>query len=82
MCMKFTIVKFVLIVRFCLFQRLVSVGLDGHATINVWDWRKGKIMSTVRGHSDRVSSILYFHFYLYSIISLSDTYIIQNGVCI
>ena len=36
-------------------QRLVSVGLDGHATINVWDWKKGKIIATVRGHSDRVS---------------------------
>ena len=31
------------------------MGLDGHATINVWDWRKGKIIATVRGHSDRVS---------------------------
>ena len=38
-------------------QRLVSVGLDGHATINVWDWKKGKIIATVRGHSDRVSFI-------------------------
>lgn len=39
-----------------LFQRVVSVGLDQHATINVWDWRKGKILATVRGHSDRVST--------------------------
>ena len=30
------------------------MGLDGHATINVWDWRKGKVIATVRGHSDRV----------------------------
>lgn len=36
------------------FQRLVSVGLDTHATINVWDWKRGKILATVRGHSDRV----------------------------
>lgn len=36
------------------FQRLVSVGLDTHATINVWDWRKGKVIATTRGHSDRV----------------------------
>lgn len=35
-------------------QRLVSVGLDQNSTINVWDWRKAKIISTVRGHSDRV----------------------------
>lgn len=39
-----------------IFQRVVSVGLDQHATINVWDWRKGKILATVRGHSDRVST--------------------------
>ena len=36
-------------------QRLVSVGMDQHATINVWDWKKGKIIATARGHSDKVS---------------------------
>ena len=35
-------------------QRLVSVGLDQQSTINVWDWRRGKILATARGHSDRV----------------------------
>ena len=38
-------------------QRLVSVGLDQHATVNVWDWRKGKILATARGHSDRVCAL-------------------------
>ena len=33
---------------------MVSVGLDQHSTINVWDWKKGKVLATVRGHSDRV----------------------------
>jgi len=44
-----------LVTWFVIFQRLVSVGLDTHATINVWDWKKGKVIATVRGHSDRVS---------------------------
>jgi len=35
----------------------VSVGLDQHSTINVWDWRKGKILASVRGHSDRVRAV-------------------------
>ena len=33
---------------------MVSVGLDQHSTINVWDWKRGKVLATVRGHSDRV----------------------------
>lgn len=36
---------------------MVSVGLDTHFTINVWEWRKGKILATVRGHSDRIMDI-------------------------
>ncbi|XP_077993248.1 echinoderm microtubule-associated protein-like 6 [Glandiceps talaboti] len=39
--------------------RLVSVGLDNHHIINVWDWKKGKVLATVRGHSDRVFDIQY-----------------------
>ena len=37
-------------------QQLSSVGLDQHSTLNVWNWKKGQIISTIRGHSDRVSS--------------------------
>lgn len=37
-------------------QRLVSVGMDQHATINVWDWKRGKIIATARGHSDKVTA--------------------------
>ena len=28
--------------------------MDNHATINVWDWRKGKLLASVRGHTDKV----------------------------
>jgi WD40 repeat protein len=33
--------------------------MDAHSTINVWDWKKGKILSTTRGHSDKVTSYFY-----------------------
>ncbi|PAA85883.1 hypothetical protein BOX15_Mlig016715g1 [Macrostomum lignano] len=35
-------------------ELLVSIGLDPVATITVWNWQKGKIVSTNRGHTDRV----------------------------
>ncbi|XP_064621338.1 echinoderm microtubule-associated protein-like 6 [Lineus longissimus] len=38
-------------------MRLVSVGLDQKCTINVWDWRKGKIIATTIGHTDRVFDV-------------------------
>ncbi|XP_033122529.1 echinoderm microtubule-associated protein-like 6 [Anneissia japonica] len=34
--------------------QLVSVGLDPNNIINVWDWKKGKILATVKGHTDRI----------------------------
>ena len=37
-------------------QLLVSVGLEDYHLIAVWDWRKGRVLATVRGHTDRVSS--------------------------
>lgn len=37
-------------------QLLVSVGLEDYHLIGVWDWRKGRVLATVRGHTDRVSS--------------------------
>ena len=36
-------------------QLLASVGLDDNHSLNVWDWRKGKVVASTRGHSDRVS---------------------------
>ena len=38
-------------------QFLASVGLDDYHTLNVWDWRKGKILSSTRGHSDRIFDV-------------------------
>ena len=37
----------------------MSVGLEDYHLIAVWDWRKGRVLASVRGHSDRVSRV--FH---------------------
>ena len=46
---------FGLIVILLLTQLLVSVGLEDYHLIAVWDWRKGRVLASVRGHTDRVS---------------------------
>ncbi|XP_012942464.1 echinoderm microtubule-associated protein-like 6 isoform X2 [Aplysia californica] len=38
-------------------NRLVSVGMDSASTINVWDWRRGKIISTVTAQVEKVFDI-------------------------
>ncbi|PFX18604.1 Echinoderm microtubule-associated protein-like 6 [Stylophora pistillata] len=36
---------------------LVSVGLEDYHLISVWDWRKGRALASVRGHTDRIFDI-------------------------
>uniref|UniRef100_A0A3B3IJQ9 EMAP like 6 n=1 Tax=Oryzias latipes TaxID=8090 RepID=A0A3B3IJQ9_ORYLA len=38
-------------------QRLASVGLDAKNTICVWDWRRGRVLATATGHSDRIFDV-------------------------
>ncbi|KAJ4919988.1 hypothetical protein JOQ06_006466, partial [Pogonophryne albipinna] len=38
-------------------QRLVSVGLDAKNTVCVWDWRRGRVLATTTGHSDRIFDV-------------------------
>ncbi|XP_072293600.1 echinoderm microtubule-associated protein-like 6 isoform X2 [Eucyclogobius newberryi] len=38
-------------------QRLASVGLDAKNTVCIWEWRRGKILATATGHSDRIFDI-------------------------
>lgn len=46
----------IIINTFWLFlQLLVSVGLEDYHLICVWNWKKGKILASTRGHTDRVS---------------------------
>ncbi|KAF2987776.1 hypothetical protein EK904_015188 [Melospiza melodia maxima] len=35
-------------------KRLASVGLDAKNTVCIWDWKRGKLLATATGHSDRV----------------------------
>lgn len=35
----------------------MSVGLDAKNTVCVWDWKKGRVLATATGHSDRVSPV-------------------------
>ncbi|CAM2111020.1 unnamed protein product [Caretta caretta] len=38
-------------------QCLASVGLDAKNTVCIWDWKKGKLLATATGHSDRIFDI-------------------------
>ncbi|XP_036071655.1 echinoderm microtubule-associated protein-like 6 isoform X3 [Oryzias melastigma] len=38
-------------------QRLASVGLDAKNTVCVWDWRRGRVLATATGHSDRIFDV-------------------------
>ncbi|XP_032883277.1 echinoderm microtubule-associated protein-like 5 isoform X3 [Amblyraja radiata] len=38
-------------------QRLVSIGLDSKNTICVWDWKKGRVLATTPGHTDRIFDV-------------------------
>ncbi|XP_038631944.1 echinoderm microtubule-associated protein-like 5 isoform X6 [Scyliorhinus canicula] len=38
-------------------QRLVSIGLDSKNTICVWDWKKGRVLATAAGHTDRIFDV-------------------------
>ncbi|XP_041352370.1 echinoderm microtubule-associated protein-like 6 isoform X2 [Gigantopelta aegis] len=62
-------------------HRLVSVGMDQHSTINVWDWRKGKIISTVRGHSDKVFDVQFNPFLPNTIVSCGVKHIKFWSLC-
>eukprot|EP01147_Barroeca_monosierra_P006723 gene6723-357_t len=40
-------------------KRLVSVGLDNDHTICLWDWAKGLVLASTRGHKDKIFSIAF-----------------------
>ena len=35
--------------------------MDDHHTLNVWDWRRGKVVGSARGHSDRIFDVQFKH---------------------
>lgn len=44
---------------FFFIKRLASVGLDAKNTVCIWDWRKGTLLASATGHSDRVRALWY-----------------------
>lgn len=38
-------------------KKLASVGLDDDHSIVVWDWKKGQMLATARGHKDKLFQI-------------------------
>ena len=38
---------------------MASIGIDRENTIKIWQWRRGKVLATVAGHSERVFDIHY-----------------------
>ncbi|CAF4372626.1 unnamed protein product [Rotaria sp. Silwood2] len=40
-------------------EKLASVGIDRNNTIKIWEWRRGKLLATVAGHTERVFDINY-----------------------
>ncbi|XP_055039416.1 echinoderm microtubule-associated protein-like 6 isoform X2 [Misgurnus anguillicaudatus] len=50
-------------------QRLASVGLDAKNTVCVWDWKKGRVLASATGHSDRIFDISWDPFIQHRLVS-------------
>ncbi|XP_074434711.1 echinoderm microtubule-associated protein-like 6 isoform X3 [Larus michahellis] len=50
-------------------QRLASVGLDAKNTVCIWDWKRGKLLATATGHSDRIFDISWDQYQANRIVS-------------
>ncbi|XP_072031189.1 echinoderm microtubule-associated protein-like 6 isoform X3 [Amphiura filiformis] len=61
--------------------RLVSVGLDPQNIINVWDWKRGKILSTVTGHTQRIFDCQFNPFKENCLVSCGVKHIKFWGLC-
>ena len=61
-------------------QLLVSVGLEDYHLLAVWDWKKGRVLATVRGHTDRVSSYVILMMLSYKVL-LQGCLTKTNFVC-
>ncbi|XP_030627441.1 echinoderm microtubule-associated protein-like 6 isoform X2 [Chanos chanos] len=62
-------------------QRLVSVGLDAKNTVCVWDWKKGKVLATATGHSDRIFDITWDPFQQNRLVSCGVKHIKFWSMC-
>ncbi|XP_055018852.1 echinoderm microtubule-associated protein-like 6 [Boleophthalmus pectinirostris] len=62
-------------------QRLASVGLDAKNTVCIWEWRRGKILATATGHSDRIFDICWDPFQQNRLVSCGVKHIKFWSLC-
>ncbi|XP_038164227.1 echinoderm microtubule-associated protein-like 6 isoform X3 [Cyprinodon tularosa] len=62
-------------------QRLASVGLDAKNTVCIWEWKKGKILATATGHSDRIFDICWDPFQQNRLVSCGVKHIKFWSLC-
>uniref|UniRef100_A0A8B9KIZ0 EMAP like 6 n=1 Tax=Astyanax mexicanus TaxID=7994 RepID=A0A8B9KIZ0_ASTMX len=61
--------------------QLVSVGLDAKNTVCVWDWKRGKVIATATGHSDRIFDITWDPFQQNRMVSCGVKHIKFWSMC-
>ncbi|XP_045921154.1 echinoderm microtubule-associated protein-like 6 [Micropterus dolomieu] len=62
-------------------QRLASVGLDAKNTVCIWEWKRGKILATATGHSDRIFDICWDLFQQNRLVSCGVKHIKFWSLC-
>uniref|UniRef100_A0AAX7TW25 EMAP like 6 n=1 Tax=Astatotilapia calliptera TaxID=8154 RepID=A0AAX7TW25_ASTCA len=62
-------------------QRLASVGLDAKNTVCIWEWKRGKILATATGHSDRIFDICWDPFQQSRLVSCGVKHIKFWSLC-
>uniref|UniRef100_A0A8C1K6D7 EMAP like 6 n=1 Tax=Cyprinus carpio TaxID=7962 RepID=A0A8C1K6D7_CYPCA len=62
-------------------HRLASVGLDAKNTLCVWDWKKGRVLATATGHSDRIFDISWDPFLPHRLVSCGVKHIKFWALC-
>uniref|UniRef100_A0A8C1QI80 EMAP like 6 n=1 Tax=Cyprinus carpio TaxID=7962 RepID=A0A8C1QI80_CYPCA len=60
---------------------LSSVGLDAKNTLCVWDWKKGRVLATATGHSDRIFDISWDPFLPHRLVSCGVKHIKFWALC-
>ncbi|KAF1375382.1 hypothetical protein PFLUV_G00219450 [Perca fluviatilis] len=61
--------------------RLASVGLDAKNTLCIWDWKRGKILATATGHSDRIFDVSWDPFQQNRLVSCGVKHIKFWSLC-
>ncbi|XP_037543112.1 echinoderm microtubule-associated protein-like 6 isoform X2 [Nematolebias whitei] len=62
-------------------QRLASVGLDAKNTVCVWEWKRGKVLASATGHSDRIFDICWDPFQQNRLVSCGVKHIKFWSLC-